>query len=305
MPDGAGGVPTSVRTRRARACRQAGGVYAGLFGRSNVLIPAQGPESRPSHRHSARADASRTRPGSPADSRSFATSNINGAAAAQDRAQPGWRTRRSFRLLRTIRIPPEGTAPSGAPARRSPPSRITRPWKPSSTSSRTPPRASRIATPSGCGWTTARPGTGRMPRSCAAAGSRRGGCGRSGCTRAIASSPGPRRRPRCPPPTSARCTRASCSSRSTPAWRPDTVGRIVDRSGAVRLLLGSGRDAPDPREVELERLPDVDRRGPLRRARRHVPARLGGAARGLAAPEARRHLRARVHARARPATPRA
>ena len=36
---------------------------------------------------------------------------------------------------------------------------------------------------------------------------------------------------------------------------PDTVGRIVDRSGAVRLLLGSGRDAPDPREVELEKFP--------------------------------------------------
>ena len=36
---------------------------------------------------------------------------------------------------------------------------------------------------------------------------------------------------------------------------PDTVGRIVERSGAVRLLLGSGRDAPDPREVGLERFP--------------------------------------------------
>ena len=36
---------------------------------------------------------------------------------------------------------------------------------------------------------------------------------------------------------------------------PDTVARIVDKSGAVRLLLGSGRDAPDPREVELERFP--------------------------------------------------
>jgi long-chain acyl-CoA synthetase len=36
---------------------------------------------------------------------------------------------------------------------------------------------------------------------------------------------------------------------------PDTIGRIVDRSGAVRLLLGSGRDAPDPREVGLERFP--------------------------------------------------
>ena len=36
---------------------------------------------------------------------------------------------------------------------------------------------------------------------------------------------------------------------------PDTVARIVDRSGSVRLLLGSGRDAPDPREVELEHFP--------------------------------------------------
>ena len=36
---------------------------------------------------------------------------------------------------------------------------------------------------------------------------------------------------------------------------PDTVGRIVERSGAIWLLLGSGRDAPDPREVGLERFP--------------------------------------------------
>ena len=35
----------------------------------------------------------------------------------------------------------------------------------------------------------------------------------------------------------------------------DTISRIVDKSGAVRLLLGSGRDAPDPREVGLERFP--------------------------------------------------
>ncbi len=35
----------------------------------------------------------------------------------------------------------------------------------------------------------------------------------------------------------------------------DTVSRIVDRSGAVRLILGSGRDAPDPGEVGLERFP--------------------------------------------------
>jgi long-chain acyl-CoA synthetase len=36
---------------------------------------------------------------------------------------------------------------------------------------------------------------------------------------------------------------------------PDTVARIVDKSGAVRLLLGSGRDAPDPGEVGLETFP--------------------------------------------------
>ena len=36
---------------------------------------------------------------------------------------------------------------------------------------------------------------------------------------------------------------------------PDTVTRIVERSGAKRLILGSGRDAPDPREVGLERFP--------------------------------------------------
>ncbi len=28
---------------------------------------------------------------------------------------------------------------------------------------------------------------------------------------------------------------------------PDTISRIVERSGAARLLLGTGRDAPDPR----------------------------------------------------------
>jgi len=37
---------------------------------------------------------------------------------------------------------------------------------------------------------------------------------------------------------------------------PDTINRIVAKSGAVRLLLGSGRDAPDPREVGLDRFPN-------------------------------------------------
>ena len=35
----------------------------------------------------------------------------------------------------------------------------------------------------------------------------------------------------------------------------DAIGNIVAASGAVHLLLGSGRDAPDPREVGLERFP--------------------------------------------------
>jgi long-chain acyl-CoA synthetase len=35
----------------------------------------------------------------------------------------------------------------------------------------------------------------------------------------------------------------------------DAIGNIVEVSGAVRLLLGTGRDAPDPREVGLERFP--------------------------------------------------
>ena len=36
---------------------------------------------------------------------------------------------------------------------------------------------------------------------------------------------------------------------------PDTITRIVERSGAARLVLGTGRDAPDPGEVGLERFP--------------------------------------------------
>ena len=35
----------------------------------------------------------------------------------------------------------------------------------------------------------------------------------------------------------------------------DAIANIIRASGAVRLLLGSGRDAPDPREVGLERFP--------------------------------------------------
>ena len=35
----------------------------------------------------------------------------------------------------------------------------------------------------------------------------------------------------------------------------DAIGKIIEVSGAVRLLLGTGRDAADPREVGLERFP--------------------------------------------------
>jgi len=35
----------------------------------------------------------------------------------------------------------------------------------------------------------------------------------------------------------------------------EAIGRIRDKSGAVRLLLGTGRDAPDPAEVGLESFP--------------------------------------------------
>jgi long-chain acyl-CoA synthetase len=35
----------------------------------------------------------------------------------------------------------------------------------------------------------------------------------------------------------------------------DAIERIVERSGARHLILGSGRDAPDPRDVRLERFP--------------------------------------------------
>ena len=38
----------------------------------------------------------------------------------------------------------------------------------------------------------------------------------------------------------------------------DAITNIVEASGATRLLLGTGRDAPDPREVGLERFPTTE-----------------------------------------------
>ena len=38
---------------------------------------------------------------------------------------------------------------------------------------------------------------------------------------------------------------------------PDAIGRIVARSGAHQLVIGTGRDAPDPAEADLDHLPMV------------------------------------------------
>ena len=54
------------------------------------------------------------------------------------------------------------------------------------------------------------------------------------------------------------------------------------RREARHLILGTGRDAPDPREAGLDHFPTTTRRRPVRRARRRrpaLPARLGGPAR--------------------------
>ena len=53
----------------------------------------------------------------------------------------------------------------------------------------------------------------------------------------------------------ARWPRASSSSRSTCGCRPQAVEGIVAASGARHLVLGTGRDAPDPREAGLEHFP--------------------------------------------------
>ena len=36
---------------------------------------------------------------------------------------------------------------------------------------------------------------------------------------------------------------------------PDAIGRIADRSGALQLAIGTGRDAPDPADADLDHLP--------------------------------------------------
>jgi long-chain acyl-CoA synthetase len=39
------------------------------------------------------------------------------------------------------------------------------------------------------------------------------------------------------------------------AMAPDAIRRIADRSGAVQLVIGTGRDAPDPADADLDHLP--------------------------------------------------
>ena len=77
----------------------------------------------------------------------------------------------------------------------------------------------------------------------------------------------------------------------------DAISNIITASGAVRLLLGSGRDAPDPREVGLERFPTTIDRVAVRGAGRDLPRRLGGAGGCLGAAGARRYVPAGVHVR--------
>ena len=60
---------------------------------------------------------------------------------------------------------------------------------------------------------------------------------------------------------------------------------------------------PRPARGRAREVPDVDRRRPVRRPRRHVPARLGGAARGVATSEARATSSSSCSRRARRATP--
>ena len=101
-------------------------------------------------------------------------------------------------------------------------------------------------------------------------------CGRSGSSPATGCSPGRRRRRSCRRPTSGRCGRASSSSRSTCACRTRRSRASSRPRARVTSILGTGRDAPDPREAGLDRFPtttvDVIGAAPGRR----LPGRLGG-----------------------------
>ena len=146
-----------------------------------------------------------------------------------------------------------------------------------------------------------------LPRGPAARrGSPRGGCGRSGLQpgdRVLTWSPST---PALPAAyfgaMYARLIYVPLDSRMS----ADAITNIVEASGAERLLLGTGRDAPDPREVGLERLPHHDDRVAVRGAGRR-PSRADWEAQVAAweRPAPGRGVPAGVHVAARPATPRA
>ena len=85
----------------------------------------------------------------------------------------------------------------------------------------------------------------------------------------------------------------------------EAVEGIVAASGARHLILGTGRDAPDPREARPRPLPDDDGRRHRRRARARLPGRLGGPGRRLAGPGRRATSSSSSSRRARPGRPRA
>ena len=86
---------------------------------------------------------------------------------------------------------------------------------------------------------------------------------------------------------------------------PDAVEGIVASSGARHLILGTGRDAPDPREAGLDRFPTTTVDALTAEPDALVPARLGGPARRLAAPRRRPTSSSSSSPRARPARRRA
>ena len=77
----------------------------------------------------------------------------------------------------------------------------------------------------------------------------------------------------------------------------DAVEGIVKASEARHLMLGTGRDAPDPREAGLDRFPDHLGGRAQRGSGRVLPAGLGDPGRRLAATRRGRDLRARLHLR--------
>ena len=85
----------------------------------------------------------------------------------------------------------------------------------------------------------------------------------------------------------------------------DAIANIIRASGAVRLLLGSGRDAPDPREVGLERFPTTIVDGLSEDPDDTFPPDWEAQARRLGAPEAGRTSTSSSSPAARPAAPRA